>query len=425
LIESNTELTLVPKAPTPAKPVPAPARGVASVRPVAAAASAGSSAGSTSGSPAASAARNAPVAKRHAQRLEFTGTGGDYFRVWIVNTLLTLATLGVYSAWAKRRNARWFARHTLLAGEPFDFHGDPRRILAGRVVALILLVAYGHAFDVSVLAGFAMLAVLYAIGPMLLAGAQRFKLGNTSWRGLRFGFQTSAVIVYASCLPLLVAWTLVSLVVSWGWSPLVDGLSALTLMLLLPLAHGRLKRFQHRHARYGTLAFDFQLSVDAFYGLYLRLGLALIVGGVVAALLGAGVSAALRLVPGMAEGPFSTVLPLMAFAVVWIFTWPVYVARLQQLTWTHTQLSGGIGFAYAISEFELFKTLLAHGLLTLLTLGLYWPFLAVRIARLRIEGLVVLSDTPIGDLVVTAPQRRGRGAIGDGATEAVGLDIGW
>jgi uncharacterized membrane protein YjgN (DUF898 family) len=373
----------------------------------------------------ASRARGDSAARRHAQRLEFTGTGGDYFRVWIVNALLTLATLGIYSAWAKRRKAAWFARHTLLAGEPFDFHGDPRRILGGRVLALTLLVGCGYALEWSLMAGVVMVAVLYALGPMLFEGAQRFRLGNTSWRGLRFGFQASVITVYTSCLPMLVAWTLVSVVAGWGQRPLVAGLGGLALALLLPLAHGRLKHFQHGHARYGALAFDFQLSVDAFYRLYLRVAAALIVGAAVAALLGLGVSAALKRVPGMADGPLGIVLPLMALAVVWVFAWPVYAARLQQLIWNDTRLSGGIGFAYAIPEFTLFKMLLTHGLLTLVTLGLYWPFLAVRLARLRIEGLVVLSDTPIGELPVSAPQRRGRGAIGDGPAEAFGLDIGW
>src|SRR5262245_3784981 len=71
--------------------------------------------------------------------LGFDGSGSEYFRIWIVNLFLTLATLGVYSAWAKVRKARWFARHTLLLGDRFDFHGDPRRILLGRVVAIALL----------------------------------------------------------------------------------------------------------------------------------------------------------------------------------------------------------------------------------------------------------------------------------------------
>lgn len=367
--------------------------------------------------------------RRHAQRLQFTGTGGDYFRVWIVNTLLTLATLGVYSAWAKRRKASWFARHTLLAGEPFDFHGDPRRILVGRVLALVLLVACVHAFDWSAVAGFAMLAVLYAVGPMLFASAQRFRLANTSWRGLRFGFQANAVAVYVSCLPLLVAWTLVSVIGGMGLGWLVDGLAALALVLLLPLAHGRLKHFQHRHARYGDLAFDFRLSVDAFYTFYLRLAVALIVAGAVAGLLGAGLSMALKLAMGGQAPWLATFLPLLVAGVVWTFAWPVYVAGLQQLIWNHTRLGGGIEFSYGVSVFALFKTVLVHGPLTVLTLGLYWPFLAVRIARLRIEGMTVLSDAPIERIVVLAPQRRGpgpgRGAVGDGGAAWFGLDIGW
>ena len=37
------------------------------------------------------------------QRLRFTGSGGEYFRIWAVNRTLTVLTLGLYSAWAKVR----------------------------------------------------------------------------------------------------------------------------------------------------------------------------------------------------------------------------------------------------------------------------------------------------------------------------------
>jgi hypothetical protein len=33
----------------------------------------------------------------------FSGSGAEYFRIWIVNLLLTVATFGIYSAWAKTR----------------------------------------------------------------------------------------------------------------------------------------------------------------------------------------------------------------------------------------------------------------------------------------------------------------------------------
>lgn len=363
----------------------------------------------------------------HEQRLLFTGTGGEYFRLWIVNTLLTLATFGIYSAWAKRRKARWFARHTLLAGEPFDFHGDPVRILIGRVLALGLLVCYGHAFEWSRGAGIATLIVIYALGPLLFAGAQRFRLANTSWRGVRFGFHASAATTYASCLPLLLAWTFVTVGASLGLNPLLIGVGGLVLSLLFPLAHGWLKRFQHRHARYGALQFDFHLPVNAFYGLYLRLVGVGLLAAFAAGVIEFAVASTLGVSSRDGGSPLSVFVPLAAAGVIWVIGWPVYIARLQQLIWNNTRLADGIDFAYQLPAFELFKTLAAHGLLTVLTLGLYWPFLAVRIAKARVEGMTVLSEEPLETLVVAAPKRRGlnRGVVGDGAADAFGLDIGW
>ena len=70
------------------------------------------------------------------QPLRFTGNGAEYFGIWIVNLLLTIVTIGIYSAWAKVRRLQYFYRHTELAGSSFDFHGSPIKILIGRVIAL-------------------------------------------------------------------------------------------------------------------------------------------------------------------------------------------------------------------------------------------------------------------------------------------------
>ena len=63
----------------------------------------------------------AVLAIEHVRRPVFTGEGAEYFRIWVVNLLLTLLTLGVYSAWAKVRKQRWFWQHTRLDGHVFDF----------------------------------------------------------------------------------------------------------------------------------------------------------------------------------------------------------------------------------------------------------------------------------------------------------------
>ena len=65
------------------------------------------------------------TSQRHgiaAYRLRFSGTGGEYFRVWIVNVLLSIFTLGLYTPWARRRTARYFYDHTLIAGSPGEYN---------------------------------------------------------------------------------------------------------------------------------------------------------------------------------------------------------------------------------------------------------------------------------------------------------------
>ncbi|MED5348372.1 MAG: DUF898 family protein, partial [Pseudomonadota bacterium] len=42
------------------------------------------------------------------ERFQFHGEGGEFFRIWIVNLVLSIVTLGIYSAWAKVRTKRYF-----------------------------------------------------------------------------------------------------------------------------------------------------------------------------------------------------------------------------------------------------------------------------------------------------------------------------
>ena len=119
----------------------------------------------------------------HAERLQFTGSGAEYFRIWVVNLFLTVLTLGIYSAWAKVRKARYFLQNTRLDGYVFDYHGAPVAVLRGRLIALVLLAAYTWGFDVSAQVGMGTLVLLIAVGPWLFLRGQQFKFGNTSWRG--------------------------------------------------------------------------------------------------------------------------------------------------------------------------------------------------------------------------------------------------
>ena len=70
---------------------------------------------------------------------EFTGKAKEFFGIWLSNLLLSILTLGIYSAWAKVRRRRFFLGHTLIGGHRFDYHADPKVILKGRAVVVSVL----------------------------------------------------------------------------------------------------------------------------------------------------------------------------------------------------------------------------------------------------------------------------------------------
>jgi len=358
-------------------------------------------------------------------QLNFTGEGREYFRIWIVHTLLTILSVGIYSAWAKVRKARWFAQHTHLLGDSFDFHGRPLRILAGRAVALVLFIAYSHAFDWNVTAGLVAILLLLVLGPLLFGSAQRFRLANTSWRGLRFGFDAPRARVYAVCIPLVLVWTGSTVWAALNGSVAGTLIVASSSLLLWPAIHCELKTLQHRHSRFGALHFGFDRSVKAFYGLYARmLGMTMLIG------MGAGILAALVL--GILSG-FGAVeegnatqtglfVGLFMVFLVYVTCWPYFAARMQQLVWRRTSL-GEMRFDTRIQAGALFRLVLGQMLLVLVTLGLYWPFAAVAIARYRIESLGVEAAGVWP--VIEAPAAADGSAVGDAALDFFDLDLGW
>lgn len=72
--------------------------------------------------------------------IKFTGDGFEYFKIWIVSLVLTIVTLGVYSAWAKVRRTQYFYSNTYIANSSFDYTADPFVILKGRFLVVLFFV---------------------------------------------------------------------------------------------------------------------------------------------------------------------------------------------------------------------------------------------------------------------------------------------
>ena len=60
--------------------------------------------------------------------LSFGGSGFEYFKIWIVNILLTILTLGLYYPWAKVRKNRYFYGNTSLDERNFEYHATGKQL---------------------------------------------------------------------------------------------------------------------------------------------------------------------------------------------------------------------------------------------------------------------------------------------------------
>ncbi|RJG11507.1 YjgN family protein, partial [Massilia cavernae] len=345
------------------------------------------------GVPAGAAAANDSDSALQTHAFTFTGSGKEYFRIWIVNLLLTVVTLGIYSAWAKVRRLQYFDRNTQLAGASFDFDGDPKAILRGRIVAVVLLAAYNYAFGFSLAVGMGIVGMLLLTLPFMMRGALRFRLRNTRYRGLRFNFSGTVKGAYLAYLPPLVLFLFPAALLA------LDPTGALLFPFFAaylgwPLMHGAMKRYQHRHLEFGSLQSSFDVKKRRFFKPYLvamGLWVAVVIGMVIA-------FAALAFVAGPNNKnvpPLFLFLPLLMGLVmaylIYLIAGPYVQVRVGNLVWSNTCFPG-IRISSFLKARGYMKLLTVNTVLTILTLGLYRPFAVVRSYEYRLAHMTVETD---------------------------------
>lgn len=335
----------------------------------------------------------------------FTGTGGEYFRIWIVNIALTIITLGIYSAWAKVRTNRWFYGHTLLDNSPFSYLATPMQILKGRLIAVALLIIYTITSSFApAIAALIMLAIMIA-SPWIIVMALRFAARQSAYRGLKFNFSGKvgeAAIVYL----------------------LLPVVSMITLGLALPYTAYRQVRFLASHYVYGETPTTYEGSLKAFWGVYLiALGLLLIPIGI----FGYGVYSAYQLAAMglpkeliMASIGSLIIIGVIAFYLIIPILVAFIQARKANLYYNHLVLKN-VRFHSTQRARDLIWIFISNLILIAITLGLFIPFAAVRVARYRAEHLTLISD----DLASFAAEaRESMSAVGAEISDIFDMDIG-
>ncbi|GFO68010.1 membrane protein [Geomonas limicola] len=342
---------------------------------------------------AAPAAPRTPVPeKRRTLTFSFTGNAREYFGIWIVNTLLRIVTLGLYSPWAKVRKRRYFYGNSLLDGAPFDFLADPWAILKGWLIAGLFFGAYSLASRANVIAALAFMLLFFAIFPWVVVRSRIFNLRNTTHRNIHFGFNPD----YREAYRVFLWWQLLV--------PFTGG-------VLMPYVIFRQKRFLVENSRYGTTPFRFHATAGEFFRIFLPLLILIPLS------IGAGVAVAVFFKGDKLAGA----LPVLIFALIYPITALYVQTAFTNLTWNSTSL-GKHRFSCSLRVRDLAWIYLSNAGAVLCSLGLLAPWAAVRTLRYRLRHLTA-SGVGGFDAIIAASEPQ-VGAAAEELGDLLGFDLG-
>lgn len=337
----------------------------------------------------------APSIVRH--RPEFSGRAGEYFGIWIVNLLLSIVTLGIYSAWAKVRTERYFYANTTLAGSSFEYLADPIAILKGRLIAYAVVIALLLSSRFSPGLYLLLIFGVFVVLPVLIVLSLRFRARNSAWRGLTFRFTESGGAAYGPFM---------------GW-PMLSGMS---LSLLYPIMRKRQHQFVVDGHRFGNQPFEFHGKTEAYYGPY-GVAAGIFVVLFVAMMFGMGALFDKATADASAGGKVMATLALfyLGFFLVMIFL----RVRYGNLMWNSSHL-GPHRFESSQRVRDMIWIYASNLVAIVCTIGMATPWAMVRLARYRAEHFAVLASGSIEDFVAEAGDRHGA----TGAELVDALDLG-
>jgi uncharacterized membrane protein YjgN (DUF898 family) len=329
----------------------------------------------------------------------FTGKGFEYFKIWIVNILLSIVTLGIYSAWAKVRNHQYFYGNTHFNNSTFEYTATPIQVLKGRIIAFVLLVIFAVAGRISPILSLVLTLLFLIALPWIAIMSLKFNARNTRYRNLAFRFHGDV-------------WGAAKAFIFW---PL---LGVFSLFALMPFAWKKQTQYIFGNSAYGTADFSFDVSVKEYYKMLLIiLGAGVVFMIIFGALFGFSIA-------GLATKPAAglvAMIPIMLiYLAFYLFVGAYFMVTMANIQLNNTQLQehrmGGNWdlFSYA-------KLLAVNTLLILCTLGLYIPFAKIKTAAYRADHTQFIA---VGDLdQFIAAEKEHVGALGEGVSDLFDVDI--
>jgi len=359
-------------------------------------------------SPSAPHAQPPPLHRPQEIPFQFTGKAGEFFRIWIVNTALTIVTLGIYAAWAKVRHTRYIYNHLDLGGHRFDFHANPVRILIGNIIVSVLFVTYTFSGLLHPFLPLTVLLVFLPLFPWLYYKAIRFRAHNTSYRNIRFRFKGTLGESY-----------LINLVLGLA-IPITFG-------LLYPYQAFRRKQYIWSNMAFGATPFRFTGSEGPFFKYYL-LAFGIAVAGYFLAstaflTLFVLVGALGQVEPDIVYVVSSQLFSVFVAFVVIGFATQLLRAKIHNYVFSELALGSQVRFRCDLEVGKLFSIFFTNGLAIVFSLGLLIPWAKIRMVCYVTSRMSVEAQTDLDSFVATTTPEDS--ALGEAAADFGDFEIGF
>ncbi|MDM5263649.1 YjgN family protein [Sulfurovum sp. XTW-4] len=383
--------------------------------------------------------------------LKFEGSGREYFKIWIVNVLLTIVTLGFYYPWAKVRNRRYFYANSILDGRNFEYHATGKQLFIGFLVAMSLFVVYVVIQQVSPMGNLILIGALFVAIPWIIWRSMMFNMRMTSFSNVRFGFvgklRDSYMNFFVYPALLMIGYVVLAIGVEVLMPILGVGLTSLisfiVFLTFIVFAVSFIKKKNTEYAinlsRYGQGIFQTNIQIKEFMNIMVKtIGIALLTMFITALIIGALVYATVGLEtlvsiqeaandPQMMQAQMAAIVPIIGLAYLGMilasmFIMAYYMTRQRTYVYENTTLDDAISFGSTLKAKQFAWVMMTNFLAVIATLGLAMPWAKVRVARVMLENTQVHTDAGF-DQYMTQRQNEAS-SLGEQIGDAFDVDVG-
>ena len=312
-------------------------------------------------------------------KLHYHGEGGALFGLLLINALLTMLTLGIYSFWGRTKVRQFHYNETEMDGDRFAYHGTGGELLVGAlkatgIIFVTVLVIGFAAFGLGFLVGAQgeeaptqsplFTVLLYSVFSLFMIvainGARRYRLSRSSWRGIRFNYHGG----FGAYLGLMLTGIL---------------LTVLSLGFYSPFFASNRRAFFVNNVRFGSEPFEYKGEGRALFWPWIK----------------------------------ALLLAIPTLGLSWIW----YAAFQHRYFWNNTHMRGG-RFQSSVEGKELLVLQLTNLLLVIFTFGIGTPWVITRTTRFWCDRLML-----VGTVDWASIEQRAQTATGTGEGLAEGLDV--